>query len=103
MDESEKFNKASLPEKEQFYSNLNMKGITDADYMLAKRVCKDFEIKKLGEYHDFYLKSITLFLADVFESFRKMCLKMYHLDPGKISFSSWISMVSSFKKTEIEL
>ena len=52
-----------------------MADITDADYMHAKRVCKDFEIKHLGEYHDLYFKSDILLLADVFENFRKMCLK----------------------------
>ena len=74
MGDWEKFNETTLPEKEEFYSNLNMEDITDADYMHAKRVCKDFEIKNLGEYHDLYLKSDTLLLADVFENFRKMCL-----------------------------
>ena len=48
MDEWEKFIETSLPQKEKFYSNLNMKNITDADYMHAIRVCKYFEIKKLG-------------------------------------------------------
>ena len=38
MDECEKVNETSLPEKEEFYSNLNMKDITDADYMHGKRV-----------------------------------------------------------------
>ena len=71
----EKFNETTLPEKEEFYSNLNMEGITDAGYMNAKTVCKDFEIKNLGEYHDLYFKSDTLLLADVFENFRKMCLQ----------------------------
>ena len=69
----EKFNEPTLPEKEEFYSNLNMEDITDADYVHGKRVCKDFEIKNSGEYHDLYLKSDTLLLADVFENFRKMC------------------------------
>ena len=49
----------------------------------AKRVCKDFEIKKLGEYHDLYVKNGTLPSADVFENFREMCLENYHLDPAK--------------------
>ena len=49
-----------------------MEDITDADYMHTKRVCEDFEIKHLGEYHDLCLKSHTLLLADVFENFRKM-------------------------------
>ena len=46
MDDWEKFNEITLPEKEEFYGNLNMEDITNADYMHAKRVCKDFEIKK---------------------------------------------------------
>ena len=45
MGEWEKFNETSVPETEDFYSNLNMEDITDADYIHAKRVCKDFEIK----------------------------------------------------------
>ena len=47
IDDWEKFSKASFPEKEEFHSNLNMEDITDADYMHAKRLCKDFEIKKI--------------------------------------------------------
>ena len=49
-----KFNETSLSEKEHFYTCLNMEIITDADCTHAKRVCKDFEIKHLGAYHDFY-------------------------------------------------
>ena len=75
MDDWEKFNETSLPEKEEFYINLNMEDITDAHYIHAKRVCKDFEVKKLSEYHGLYLKSDTLLLTDFFENFRKMCLK----------------------------
>ena len=54
MDDWEKFNEAFLPEKE-FYSSLNMKYITDADYKHAKRVWEDFEIKNLREYHDLFV------------------------------------------------
>ena len=52
MDEWEKFIETTLPENKGFYINLNREDITDADYMHAKRVSKDFEIKDLGEYHD---------------------------------------------------
>ena len=45
MDDWEKFNETSLSWKEDFYSHLNAKDITDADYAHAKRVYKDFEIK----------------------------------------------------------
>ena len=55
MDDWEKFNETSLTEKKDFYSYLNMKDIADVDYTHAKRVCKDFETKHLGEYHDLYV------------------------------------------------
>ena len=70
---------SSLSEKEELYSNLNMEDITDSDHNHAKRICKDFEIKYLGEYRDLYLKNDTLLLA-VFENFRKMGLEIYDLD-----------------------
>ena len=76
MDDWEKFNETTLAEKKEFYSNLNIEDITDAYYMHVKKVCKDFEIKNLGEYHDLYLESDVLLLADVFENFRKMCLQI---------------------------
>ena len=65
VDDWEKFNETTLPEKEEFYSNLNMEEIRDADYMHGKRVCIDSETKNLGEYHDLCLKSDTLLLAEM--------------------------------------
>ena len=50
----------------RFYSNLNIKNITDADYIHAKRVCKDFETKYVGEYYDLFLINDILLLAGVF-------------------------------------
>ena len=60
MGDWEKFSETSLPEKEDFYSHLNMEDIIHADYMITKRVCKEFEINNLGEYHDLYFQSNTL-------------------------------------------
>ena len=60
MDDLEKFNKTSLPEKENLYSHFNMEDITDADYMHTKRVFKNFEIKKLGDYLNSYVQSDLL-------------------------------------------
>ena len=51
MDYWEKFKETPLPEKEDFYSHLNMGDDTGADYVHLKRICKDFEMKDLGEYH----------------------------------------------------
>ena len=87
MDDWAKFNERSLPEKEDFYSHLNIEDITDADYAHAKRVCKNFEIKNLGEYHDFYVQSDTFLLPYVFENFRNMCIIIYKIDPEKILIS----------------
>ena len=84
MDDRKRFNETLSPRKEDFYSNLNMENIKDSNHNHAKRVCKDFEIKNLGEYHDLYLQSDTLLLADVFENFRKMCLEIYGVDPAKL-------------------
>ena len=52
-----------------------MEDITDADYIHAKRVSKDFEIKTFGEYHHLYLKRDTLLLPDVSRNFRKLSKK----------------------------
>ena len=83
MGDWQKFSRTSLPEKQYLYSHLNMDNITNPDYAHAKRVCKDFEIKNLGEYHGLYVQSNTLLLADVIENFRSICLKIYELDPAK--------------------
>ena len=85
MDNWERFNEMSLPSKESFYSNLNMENIDDIDYRHGNNVFEIFKIKNLGEYHDLYVQSDTLVLADVFENFRKTCLKVYELDPAHFS------------------
>ena len=71
----ENFNEPSLPEKKDFHSHLNMEDITDAEYAPAKKVFKDFKIKDLGEYHDLYVQSDTVLLADVFKNFKNVCTK----------------------------
>ena len=79
----ENFNETALPEKEELYRNLNIEEITNVDYMRGKIVCEDFEIKNLCEYYYLHLKSDRLFLVDGFENFRKMCSKIYQLNPAK--------------------
>ena len=103
MDGWEKFNETTLPEKREFHCNLNLEDITDEDYMHAKRICKDFEIKKIGEYHDLYLKSDVLLLADVFENFRKMCLEIYELDPTKFILAPRLAWQAALKKTQVKI
>ena len=81
-DSWEIFNETSLPDKEAFYSNLHMKDITDINHRHAKRVFKSLNNKNLGDYHDLHVQSDTLLLADVFENFRNMCIKVYEVDPA---------------------
>ena len=51
--------------------------------MHMEKVRKDFKIKNLEEYHNLYVQSHTLLLADIFENFRNMCLEIYELDSAK--------------------
>ena len=92
-----------LPEKEDFYSHLNVEDITDADYVQGKKVCKDFEIKHLGECHDLYVQSDTLLLADVFERFRNMCIKIYEPDLAKFLSVPGLAWQPALKKTKVKL
>ena len=82
MDGWKKFQEISSPPKDAFYSRLNMKGISDQDYEHAQQVWNTMNKKTLGCYHDTYLKTDVLLLADVFETFRNTCLKNYKLDPA---------------------
>ena len=77
MDGWDKFTKTSIPNKESFYSNLTMENITETDYILSNNVFKTFKLNNLGDYHDLYVQCDTLLLADVFEHFRKACIKRY--------------------------
>ena len=79
MDNWERFNETSLPNKESFYSNLNTENIDDIDYRHGNKVFKRSKLKNLGEYHDLYVQSDTLLLANVFENFRNNVLKYMNL------------------------
>ena len=103
MDSFEKFDQTELPTKEQFYSTLNDQHITNDEYDHAKKVWKVFKIKTMDEYHDLYLKSDVLLLADVLESFRKTCLQCYKLDPCHYFISPVLSWDAMLKMTKIEL
>ena len=97
------FSEKALPENKDFYSHLNMEDIINADYAHAKRVCKDFEIKNLGEYYDLCGQSDTLLLAIVFEKFRNMCIKIYELDPAKFLSAPGLAWQAALEKTKVKL
>ena len=77
----ERSDENAIPPKEAFYSKLNLENITNKDYEHVKKVLEVFGIKNLGEYHDLYVQTGTLLLADIYENFRNMCLDIYELDP----------------------
>ena len=103
MDSFKKFNKTELPTKEEFYSILNDEHIKNEDYEHAKNVWKTFNIKTMGDYHDLYLKSDVLLLADVFENLRKTCMQYYKLDPCHYFTSPGLSWDAMLKMTNIQL
>ena len=98
MNNWKKLSEILLPEKEDFYSHLNMKNITDTDYTYAKRVCKGFKIKHLGVYLHFYVKSNKLLLNNKFENFRYMCLKIYELDLARFLIALGLAWQVAWKR-----
>ena len=105
MDDWEKFNETSLSDKEDFYSHLNMKDITDADYAHAKRVRKYFEIKNLREYHYLFVQSGILLLTEPYIIVNKWntCLKIYELDPAKFRSALGSAWSAALRKTKVKL
>ena len=103
MEDWEKFNETLLPETEDFYSQLNMEDITDVDCTHENRVCKDFEIKNFGEYHDLYVQRDKLLLADVFENFRNIYLKICKLSPAKFLSAPGLACQVGLRKTKVKL
>ena len=99
----EKLSETQLPPKEQFYSKLNDEDISDEDYQHAQNVWNTFKCQTIRDYHDLYLKSDVLLLADVFENFRKTCLKHYNLDPAHYYTSPGLAWDACLKETGQQL
>ena len=92
-----------LPPKEAFYSKLDDKEISDKDYAHAHNIWNTFNCQTLQDYHNIYLKSDVLLLADVFENFRKNCQKNYELDPCHYYTAPGIAWDACLKLTKQEL
>ena len=103
MDSFDRFNETKLPVQQDFYSILNNEHISDKQYKHAQNVWDTFNLKTMGDYHDLYLKSDILLLADVFENFRKTCLQYYKLDPCHYFTSPGLSWDAMLKMTDIKL
>ena len=113
MDSWERSDETSLPDKEAFYSNLNMEDITNVDYRHAERVFNGIAFKgvalkgpnnkNLGDHHDLHIQNDTSLLADVFENFRNMCIEVYELDPAHFLSPPGLAWQVCLKKTDVKL
>ena len=107
MNSWKKFEETKLPPKEVFYSMLKIKKISDEDYEHAQQVwdkiTPEGERITLGVYHDVYLATDVLLLADVFETFRDTCLKRYKLDPAHFYTAPELAWQAALKYTGVKL
>ena len=103
MDTEEKFNDTKLPPREVFYSKLSGKGISEKDYKHACNVWNTFKMKTFKDYHKLYNETDVLLLADVFENFRNLCLKIYRLDPVYYYTAPGLAWDACLKMTNINL
>ena len=103
MDNFERFNETVLPPMYEFNSRLYDSNVDVKDYEHAQKVWQHFDIKNMGEYHDLYLKTDVILLADIFENFRDVYAKNYKLDPACYYTSPGLSWNALLKKTEIKL
>ena len=103
MDTEEKFNDTKLPPPQAFYSKLSGKGITNKDYKHACNVWKTFKMETFKDYHKLYNITDVLLLADVFENFRNLCLKIYGLDPAYYFTAPQLAWDACLKMTGVNL
>ena len=103
MNTEEKFKNTKLPPREAFYSKLTGRGISEKDYKHAWNVWNSFKMKNFKEYHELYNITDVLLLADVFENFRDLCLKIYGLDPVYYFTAPGLAWDACLKVTDIEL
>ena len=103
MDSFERFAERNLPPQVAFHSRLRNESINDKEYEHAQNVWKVFGCKTMRDYHDMYLMSDVLMLADVFENFRQMSLEVYKLDPVHYYSLPGLAWDAALKYTCIEL
>ena len=99
----DKFKETQLPLMKDFHNTLNQTDITKEDYEHAQKVWNTFNIKNLGEYHDLYVQSDTLLLADIFENFRETCQRIYKLDPTHFLSALRLAWQACLKMTKVKL
>ena len=100
MDSWERFNETSLPPKKDFYSELTLEDISDKGYAHAQKVFEEY-CTDIGDYHDLYVQTGTLLLADVFENFRNKCLEISGLDPSYFLSAPGLAWQACLRKKQM--
>ena len=103
MNSFKKFSEDKLPNKCEFFNSLKDECISEKDYERAKNIWNAFKMKTMGHYHDLYLKTDVLLLADAFEKFIKTCLDYYGLDACHYFSSPGLSWYAMLKMTGVKL
>ncbi|CAB4000209.1 Gastrula zinc finger [Paramuricea clavata] len=105
LDNISKLDTEGLPSRDKFYSSLYESEVKEEDYKRAQKVWDHFKMKTMRDYHDLYLETDVLLLADVFENFRRTCLESYELDPAHYVSAPSLSWDAFLKRSneEIEL
>ena len=103
MDTLERLKDTKLPPKEAFHSKLNNGDISDEDYAHAQKVWRVFKMEHFKDYHNLYNETDVLLLADVFESFRNICIKNYKLDPAHYYTAPGLAWDACLKMTGVKL
>ena len=103
MSDFAKLSATCLPPKDVFYSQLNKSGISDEDYEHAQKVWESFGCKTMRDYHDLYLKTDMLLLADIMTEFRRVCKDVYGLDPLHYYTAPGLAWDAMLKYTKIKL
>ena len=103
MDNIEKLKDPKPPPQKAFYSKLTGKGINNYNYNHVLNVWKTWKMKTFKEYLELYNITDVLLLADVFENFRDICLKIYGLDPVYYYTAPGLAWDAMLKLTGVEL
>ena len=102
MDSWKRLNETSLPNKKTFYSEMYLEGITDKEYIDAQKVFEELGLKSKGDYHDLFVQSDTLLLADLFENYRNKFIEIYELNPPHLLSAPGLAWQACLKKTGVK-
>ena len=103
MDSIEQFQEPQLPLKDAFYSLLTEEDISKTNNTHAQRVFNHFGMTELRDYHNFYLLSNLLLLAEAFQNLRNVCLQHYRLDSTHNYTSCGLLWLAAPKMMDVEL